>query len=149
MTDLDALLDRLRQVARDADPVPADLEASARAALGLGRLDDELAELLHDSAAEATGVRDGGGDAPRMLSFGNDIVGADVEIAAAGEAHDVTGVVSGPVTTVALQTPTALHHLALDAHGQFRVAGVTGAAMRLELRTDSGFTVVTPWVLVR
>jgi hypothetical protein len=149
MSEHDALIDRLRRAALAADPPPPELEASARAAFGMGRLDDELAELLHDTAAvETAGVRDGSADAPRLVSFGTNEVGADVELVVAGDGYRVTGVVSGPVVTAALQTPTTVHDLTLDEHGRFRHDGLAGAAMRLELRTESGYTVVTPWVRV-
>ena len=147
MSDHDVLLDHLRRAALAADPPPAALADSARAAFGLGRLDDELAQLLHDTATEAVGVRDAG-DGPRLVSFGGVEVGADIEIADGSDGSRVTGEVSGPVTRASLQTPEATRELSLDDHGRFRTDGVRGAALRLELQTESGYTVVTPWVRV-
>ena len=141
----DAMIDRLRQAAMVADPPPAGLAASARAAFGLGRLDEELAELLHDTALEPAGARDSG-DSARMVSFGTDEVGADLEIFENARGCDVVGLVSGPVTRAILQTPRGRVDVELDDHGRFRVEGVVGAALRLELTTEAGYTVVTPWV---
>ena len=98
MSDHDALVDRLREAARAADPQPPELEGSARAAFGLYRFDEELAQLLHDSAEEAVAVRGVAEEEPRLLSFGSDDVAADLEIAAAEDGTcTVTGTVHGPV----------------------------------------------------
>src|SRR5262249_32184936 len=54
----DPLLGQLRRLARTVDPVPNEVTAYARAALGWRRVDAELAELLADSRLEApTGTR--------------------------------------------------------------------------------------------
>jgi hypothetical protein len=145
MTDHDALLERLRRAALAADPPPAGLEGSARAAYGLSRLDEELATLLHDSEQETVAVR-GAGDEARLLSYGSDDVGADLEITQTDDGHEVTGTVHGPVRRVVLQTPEDAVDVALDEHGRFRAEGVTGVAARVRLETESGVTVVTPWV---
>jgi hypothetical protein len=147
MTDDDAVIARLREVARTADPEPPELAGSARAAFGLYRFDEELAQLLHDSAEETVAVRGAVDDEARLLSFGSDDVAADLEIASAGGGScTVTGTVHGPVSRAVLQTPEDTEVLVLDQHGRFRVDGVTGAAVRVRMETESGVTVVTPWV---
>jgi hypothetical protein len=147
MTDDDAVIARLREVARTADPEPPELAGSARAAFGLYRFDEELAQLLHDSAEETVAVRGAVDDEARLLSFGSDDVAADLEIASTdGGACTVTGTVHGPVARAVLQTPEDTEALVLDEHGRFRVDGVTGAAVRVRMETESGVTVVTPWV---
>ena len=66
MSDDDALMDELRAVLAP-DPVPAGVLAAARATFTWRSIDEELAELLSDSADLAlSGVR-GTGD--RRLSF--------------------------------------------------------------------------------
>lgn len=147
MTEHDALVDRLRDAARLADPEPPELLASASSAFGLYRFDDELAELLHDSADEAVAVRGAADEETRLLSFGSDDVATDVEIAATDAgAFTVTGTVHGPVATAVLQTPDDSRTLDLGTDGRFRATGVTGAAVRIRMETESGVTVVTPWV---
>jgi hypothetical protein len=145
MTEHDALLDRLRRAALAADPQPAGLEGSARAAFGLSRLDEELATLLHDSEQEAVAVR-GDGDEPHLLSFGSDDVATDLEITATAAGHDVTGTVHGPVRKVTVQTPEDGRDVELDPHGRFSTGGLTGAAVRVRMETEAGVAVVTPWV---
>jgi hypothetical protein len=51
--DADELLDGLRALAGQVDPVPAEATGFARAALGWRRIDAELAELLVDSALDS------------------------------------------------------------------------------------------------
>ncbi len=147
MTDDDAVIARLREVARTADPEPPELPGSARAAFGLYRFDQELAELLHDSADELTGVR-GGPGTERLVSFAAGDIGAEVQITRAADGYQVTGMVTGDVTAIALQTPTSRVELALDAEGRFRGDSVDGPAVRLEVVTGTGYTVMTPWVTV-
>jgi len=145
MSEHDVLLDRLRRAALAADPPLPALAASARAAFGLSRLDEELADLLHDSEQETVLVR-GDGDEARLLSYGSDDVGADLEITAAGDAFDVTGTVHGPVVRTVVQTPEESRDVDVDEHGGFRAAAVSGAALRIRMETAAGVTVVTPWV---
>lgn len=145
MSTQDVLLDRLRRAALAADPTPPELAASARAALGMSRLDEELADLLHDSEQQTVLVR-GEGDEPRLLSYGSEDVGADLEIAASGDAFDVTGTVHGPVVRTVVQTPEEARDVDVDEHGRFRAAAVSGAAVRVRMETAAGVTLVTPWV---
>jgi hypothetical protein len=146
MTDHDALLDRLRRAALAADPPPPELEGSARAAFGLSRLDEELAAVLHDSEQETVAVR-GDRDEAHLISFGADDVGTDLEIEGDGDdGHVVSGSVHGPVRRASLQTPDETWDVAVDDAGRFRKSGVTGAAVRVRLETQSGVTIVTPWV---
>jgi hypothetical protein len=148
MTDDDTVIARLREVARTADPEPPELAGTARAAFGLYRFDEELAQLLHDSADETVAVRGTVDDDARLLSFGSDDVAADLEISSADGSGGciVTGTVHGPVARAVLQTPEGTEPLSLDQHGRFRVDGVAGAAVRVRMETESGVTVVTPWV---
>ncbi len=149
MSEQDQMIEQLRRAALIADPPPAALFASARAAFGLSRLDAELAALLHDSEESAVGVRgDGGGDAPRLVSFGTDDVGADVEIMPGPDGVALTGICSATVVAAAVQTPGSRVELAVDEHGRFRCDSVPGPVLRLELFTTTGRTVVTTWVRI-
>jgi len=81
--DHDKLLDELRQLVRKVDPVPDEVTAYAKSALGWRRIDAELAELLSDSAVDSDRLAlTRGPDAPRALSFR----AGDLEIAL--EIHD-------------------------------------------------------------
>jgi hypothetical protein len=147
MSEHDALVDRLRDAARLADPEPPELLASASAAYGLYRFDEELAELLHDSADEVVAVRGAADEETRLLSFGSDDVAADLEIVTTdADGCTVTGTVHGPVARTVLQTPDGSRNVDLGPDGRFHANGVTGAAVRIRMETEAGVTVVTPWV---
>ena len=78
----------LRAVLNRVDPVPPLLEEAARAAFDWRTIDEQLAELMHDSAAseEEAGallVRSDGG--PRQLSFEAEALGIELEVTSIGE----------------------------------------------------------------
>ena len=63
----DALQELLGIGLQDADPVPEHVLAAARGAWTWRTIDQELADLVFDSATELSGVRDRGG--ARQLTF--------------------------------------------------------------------------------
>ena len=63
----DELLELVGRALRAAEPVPDHVIAGARAAWTWRTIDEELAELVFDSAAELTGVRSE--DTARQLTF--------------------------------------------------------------------------------
>ena len=63
----DQLLDLVGRALRTAEPVPDRVVAGARAAWTWRTIDQELAELVFDSAVELTGVRSE--DTARQLTF--------------------------------------------------------------------------------
>ena len=63
----DALQELLGLALRQADPVPEHVLAAARGAFTWRTIDQELADLVFDSATELMGVRDHGGT--RQLTF--------------------------------------------------------------------------------
>jgi hypothetical protein len=143
----DELLARLGRELLARDPAPETLHAAARDAFGLGRLGDELAELVADSALAASGAR-GGHDA-RLLSFRVDDLEAEVELrGGTGGTFDLTGVVSAAVCQVTVETPDGSQDVPVDELGRIRAAGVAGRMLRLALRRESGRTATTRWVLV-
>jgi hypothetical protein len=142
----DELLARLEREVLARDPVPETLHAAARDAFGLGRLGDELAELVADSALATSGARSG--DAARILSFQVDDLEAEVELHARSGSFDLTGVVSAPVRHVAVETPDGSREVPVDELGRIRAVGVSGRMVRLVLRRESGRTATTRWVLV-
>jgi hypothetical protein len=136
--DDDVLLRALGDVLDADEPFPAPLRDVEAAAFASRRLDDELAELLYDTAAEPAGVR--GDDGPRTLSFaaGDHVI--DVEL------HDdgLVGQISPPDAVLLLDGPDGEAALEPDRLGRFtavapigRLRFVIGAASR---------RIVTPWV---
>ena len=78
----DDLLELVGRALRAADPVPDRVLDGARAAWTWRTIDEELAELVFDSAAELTGVRSE--DTARQLTFR--APGMEIEVMVTDEA---------------------------------------------------------------
>jgi hypothetical protein len=140
----DTLLADLRRIAALVDAPPPLLAASSRATFAFGRLDDELARLVQDTALQPVGSR--GVDEPRMIAFAADEITVDVEVTGGAQDHRLTGVVDGAITGLAVQTPSATEDVKVDAQGRFRTSSLQGSLLRLTMATRSGRGVTTPWV---
>lgn len=140
----DALLADLRRIAALVDAPPPLLASSARATFAFGRLDDELARLVQDTALQPVGSR--GPDEPRMIAFAADEIAVDVEVTGGPDDRRLTGVVDGAITELAVQTPAATYPVEVDAQGRFRASRLEGSLLRLTMATQSGRGVTTPWV---
>src|SRR5712664_1924300 len=95
MTDSDDdLIQRLRRIAAEADPVPPALLDAARSAFGMRDLDARVADLVRDSAVDipATSLR---GDGPRLLSFEAGGTVIECEVTTRGDQRDVIGQLIG------------------------------------------------------
>lgn len=144
----DALLGELRRVIGAADPVPDRLIAAAQASLSWRTFDDDLAELLHDSSAEAalSGVR--AGERGRVLSFGGERMQLEVEVSGTGNARTLTGQLSpaGP-GEVEIRHGAGQSRVELDARGRFSTAGIPAGTVSLRCRVDgAGPALTTPWL---
>ena len=140
----DALLSDLRRIAARVDAPPPLLASSSRATFAFGRLDDELARLVQDTALAPVGSRSAG--EPRMIAFAAGEITVDVEVTEGPDDCRLTGVVDGPVTELCVQTPSTTYAVEVDAQGRFRAAGLDGPLLRLIMATGSGRGVTTPWV---
>jgi hypothetical protein len=139
--DDDELLERMRELARVKDPVPAEVFATARAAFALRTLDEELADLLFDSLLDEAlvGIR---GGTTRQLTFGVDDLTIDVDLDADGLVGHVSPV--GPAT-VELQTPERIHDAEVDELGRFFLDQPPAGPFRLRVAI-AGKWVTTEWV---
>lgn len=140
----DELLAELKAAVAEADLVTDRQRAAAQAAFTWRTVDQELAELLHDSALEMTGVR-GADDAPRTLSFATAALTLEVEI----DGDVVMGqVVGASASSVVLQrsisddTP-----LEVDSAGFFRIDGVGPGPLRFVVQAGD-WTLTSPWVAI-
>ncbi|MEV5000647.1 hypothetical protein [Nocardioides sp. LML1-1-1.1] len=148
--DDDELMALLGQAVADAEAVPERRRDAARAAFTWRSVDEELAELLHDSALDAGAAVRSAADGPRSLAFGRSGLTLEVEVegdrllaevvaegdAAAGE---------GPAT-VTLQRPGADDVVeSTDTAGFVRFAGVGAGAARFVV-ARGGWSLTTPWV---
>ncbi len=143
----EALMARLRGILDDMDPVPATVAVEARALFGLRRLDEELAELVRDSADDRGGllaVR-GEGDV-RLISFETGPVTVELQVTERGPARDLVAQVAGAVVVGAeVETATGRRPVPIE-DSLFTLDGVPAGLLRLRLRTDAGRDLVTSWV---
>ncbi len=144
--DDDALLDRLRAVGADADPVPELVVASARAAFTTRRLDAELAELVLDSAEAHSSVRSAGADV-RVLSFETGDVTVEVQVQDGPRGHELRGLVDGAQpTSVTIEIAAAAPLVvSVDEDGWFVAAPIPAGPLRLRIDRPP---VVTEWVVL-
>jgi len=142
-SDDDALIAALAEAVAEADAVTDRRREMAQAAFTWRSVDDELMELLHDSALDEGAAVRGAGDPGRMLSFVNRELTLEVEVGA--------GALSGQVlpaqdSTVTLQrTGSEDRTVATDGAGFFRVEEVGSGPVRFVVTTSSA-TLTTAWV---
>lgn len=148
--DDDALMALLDEAVKEADAVPDRRREAARAAFTWRSVDDELAELLHDSALDAGAAVRSSAGAPRSLAFGRSGLTLEVEVdgdqvlgevIATGDAASAEGPAS--VTLQRPDTPDVT--TTVDAAGFFRFAGVETGAVRFVVERG-GWSLTTPWV---
>ena len=135
------LLAELRRVVRAADPVPDHVLEAAEAALDWRTIDDELAELLHDSSLEAaaTGVRAESGARVRTIA-----------VSGSGPARMLTGQLF-PAVSARIEIRHADHvtTVAADARGRFTAAQVPAGSVSLRCHLDAPGhprALATPWL---
>jgi len=148
--DDDAVMAELRQAAGQADPLPAESVAAARAAFAWRTLDAELARLAYDSLLEdqpLAGVR--GVGTPRLLTF--EAAGLTVEVEAAGEGPErrLLGQLVPPQPgRVELRHRGGPATVEADGMGRFAFPGVLPGPVSLRCDPASGAgTVCTDWFL--
>lgn len=143
----DALLDRLRAVATEVDPVPADVLSAAVRAFGMRMVDAELAELVADSLDSPHVVR--GPSRRRLLAWVAGPVSVDAEISGSGETRRLVGIVEGAPGPVVLESavrPDVPLTVDLDDGGRFTVDDVPAGLTRL--RVTGPRAVVTAWTVI-
>ena len=145
----DPLLAELRRLANTVDPVPHEVTAYARAALGWRRVDTELAELLDDSRLEVAGMRSVA-EVTRSLTFRSSDLQVDVEVDDSG---DVTLLLGQLVPAVAAEVDvqrddgTTLATASTDDLGRFRFELPAGGRIRLVVRRPAPAPPVeTSWI---
>jgi hypothetical protein len=145
----DPLLADLRRLANIVDPVPHEVTAYARAALGWRRIDAELAEVLEDSRLEVAGMRSVV-DATRSLTFRSSDLQVDVEVDESGDGSLLLGqLVPAVVAEVDVQRDdgTTLATASADELGRFRFELPAGGRIRLVVRREAPAPPVeTSWI---
>lgn len=144
-----ALLRRLRLVLDEVDPVPPQVVEDARPLLALRRLDEELAELVRDSAEERgrlLTVR-GEGDI-RLISFETGPVTVELQVTERAGRRDLVAQVSGTVLARAeVETGGGRQQVAVE-DSLFTLDGAPAGLLRLRLLTATGNDLVTSWVRI-
>jgi|tagenome__1003787_1003787.scaffolds.fasta_scaffold20576607_2 hypothetical protein len=138
-TSDDEMLARLRNAANELDPVPEHVLAAARAAITTRRLDEELAELIADSALVDSAVRAAGGEV-RLLSFEAADVSLELQVEYRGDEVSVRGLVTGTTGEAVVEVAGTRHTVPID-DGWFAVTGLPRGATRVSVPG-----VVTSWV---
>lgn len=134
----DQLLDRLRRLVAQADPVPSHVDEAARAALSTRHL-DELARLLVDSDEEAAVLtRAGQGARVRLLSFGAEEAVLELRVTVEGEGATVRGLLTGALAGTRGPLTVEVrggHPLVgeVDEDGFFTVTGLPVTFVRLKV----------------
>ena len=145
----DELLGRLAGLLDRIDPMPAQVTVEASALFGLRRLDEELAELVRDSAEEhgrLLAVR-GEGDV-RLISFETGPVTVELQVTERGTARDLVAQITGTEVARAEVETSAGRRAVTVQDSLFTMDGVPGGLLRLRLLTGAGRDLVTSWVKV-
>lgn len=143
----DSLLELLGQALRASDPVPDHVLAAARGAVAWRTIDQDLADLVFDSALESTGVRDP--DASRQLTFRSSDVEIEVMLVDTATRRIVGQIVPAAVTTVRLDSTGDTVEQESDKYGRFTFEQVAGGPVRIGVSgLDGARDVLTDWVLL-
>jgi hypothetical protein len=144
--DDETLVDELRRVVGDADPVPPHVLEAGELAFSWRTIDDEIAQLLHDSSEQPdlAGVRADAG--PRVLEFGG--AGATVELEVAGEGAErtLTGQLDPPAPArIEVRHPGGTIEVDADARGRFIARAVPAGTVSLRCLLGPR-ALATPWL---
>jgi hypothetical protein len=149
----DRLIDELRDLFSQRDPVPPLVTQSAKAALGWRRLDAELAELLADSAldVELLGLARGARATLRSMSFSVGELAIDVEIHGEGDDREVLGQLHPPARArIELQSADQAVSTIIesDSLGRFRTKLPAAGSIRLRVASDAAGAdwIETSWI---
>jgi hypothetical protein len=147
-----ALLDRLRPLIEEDDPVPPEVTAAAKAASTWRRIDEELAELgeladlTGDSLTLAAGVR---GGATRLLTYEAGDLTIEIEVSTDDGRIRILGqVVPAAVVLVRVEQPARAVEVTTDELGRFRATGLASGPTRLSLTPPGAAPVHTGWTLL-
>ena len=142
------LLGELRRVIGTADPLPAHVEAAAREAFTWRTIDDELAELLHDSSVEPAlaGVR--AGDEPRVLGFAGASLRVELEVSGSGRERTLIGQLLPAVAArIEIRHADRTTTVEADDRGRFSAAGVPAGSISVRCQpAGHPRALATPWL---
>ena len=147
MTDTEA---QLRAIVNHLDPVPPLVDAAARNAFEWRSVDEELAELMRDSADEEAGALVRGPGGPRQLSFESPRIEIELEVVATGDRQRrLEGQLLPPGSaTVTVERPgEGGVSVQADDFGRFVLDGLRAGVVRLHVFL-SGAQIAIPWTTI-
>jgi hypothetical protein len=149
MTDLEA---DLRRLFNHLDPVPPLLDQAARDAFAWRTVDEELAELMRDSAdaEEETGLLVRGPGGPRQLSFESPRVGIELEVVQTGpRERRLEGQLLPPGAALVTIEQPGKDGVSVQADdlGRFVLDGLRAGALRLHVILR-GAQIAIPWTSI-
>ena len=146
-TDSDEVAERLRRIAGEVDPPPAEVVAASRAAFAWRSIDAELAELAYDSWLDdrpLAGVRRAGG--PRQLTFEAPGLSVEVELVDGDQRKMVGQLVPPGPGAVEVRHAEGSLTAAVDELGRFVVESLPAGPVSLRCRPGGTRIVDTDWV---
>jgi hypothetical protein len=155
MDDFDfAILDRIRAIFEQVDPMPADLPERVRFALALRGLETEVARLVTEEDPRLAGAR--GAEQSRTVTFDSDSLSIVIRIGGnkSGSVR-IDGWLAPPQRReIEMQTSAETLHVYSDEEGRFAFGAVPQGAAQLVVRaaerdqSGRGPTVVTPTLVL-
>jgi hypothetical protein len=146
----DELMAALAEAVAEQGVVSERRRAAAQAAFTWRTVDEELADLLHDSALDTGAAVRSGAATVRALAFGRGAVTLEVEVegdAVLGEVVDEDVSAATPATVTVQQPGLEDRTVEVDASGFFRFTGVTPGPARFVM-VRAGWILATPWVVL-
>lgn len=150
--DDDLLLIELGAALNTCDPVPNHVIEAAKASLGWRRIDEELAQLVADSATqpltEVRSVPDTSG--PRLLTFEGPDLTVEVEVTNLGEVRRLVGQLVPPCRgSVEVRWPDGSTTCEADDIGHFTASSIPGGPISIACRAEGSARVVTTsWLTI-
>jgi len=138
--------ERLAAVVVSRDSVPPDVVAAAKASFAWRTVDDELADLVYDSADSRgipVGVR---GSSARQLTFERDELAVELEVAGGSPPSFVGQVVPPQRVRIEIRHLDGSLFALTDDLGRFDVAAAPLGPVSLRFELESGRRVATTWV---
>jgi hypothetical protein len=153
--DTDAVTEaELRAIFGHMDPIPPLLDDAARGAFAWRTVDEELAELMRDSAEafseEEAGLLVRGAHGPRQLSFESPRLGIELEVTATGpRSRRLEGQLLPPETaTVTVERPGEDGvSVQADDLGRFVLDGMRAGVVRVHVLLR-GTQIAIPWTTI-